>query len=122
MLESNTEQQCANNNDPNILSALQVSKDRLQQSITLKTTIMDQLNQLLEKLREDLGKVLSKKLIIFFAGKNDAEKFSEFIPNIEITDTIDLQVLLKELKFEVYTEQLVRNKVTWNNKSHYQIV
>lgn len=54
-----------------------------------------------QSLLEQLGEVLSTKMIIFFVMRNDSEQMAEFIPDIVATNLLDIQKLVNELVFTV---------------------
>lgn len=57
--------------------------------------------QLNENLIRQLGEVVSHKKMVFFAMHNDASQMSKFIPNVKITQTLDIQILVAQLGFTV---------------------
>ena len=49
-------------------------------------------------LRVEAGYVLGMKQIVFFASKNDSTHLNVFFPNIDIMNTLDIQILVDKLK------------------------
>lgn len=54
-----------------------------------------------KKLLEEIGNLFSKKMIIFFDGKNDSDKINEFFPTFVENESIDIQILVAKLGFTV---------------------
>lgn len=48
--------------------------------------------------RIDAGHFLGMKQIVFFASKNDSTHLDFFFPNIDIMNTLDIQILVDKLK------------------------
>lgn len=59
------------------------------------------LHNLSDNLRIKLGKVLSTKFVLFFAGSNDSDQLCKFLPECDPYNMLDIQKLVKKLGFKV---------------------
>lgn len=84
----------------NSLELIQIST--LDECYLIRKKYVDEMSK---KLMEELGKVLAKKLVIYFAGGNDSILLSDFIPNCELNRVLDLQKLVQEVGFTVLTDK-----------------